>query len=280
MGRLIKTLMLLLAITGPFWVSLLLAVSFGKAQRAPNADAYVLTPPARNKNELAPQAIAGPRAGDVQILSSFSVVKHASIRRALMRFEPASRVVVFSLKPTNVITFVAAPGLGARLDVLNAFLLARVPYTVSQAWMPLYAVAEHMRYQLDHVQFPGREEVWLTPTQAWSRARGDCEDHALLLADWLIDLGFDARVVLGRHRKDGHAWVVVFKDGKEYLLEATLKQKLKRWSAYPLAHMLPEYHPEMMFNREFIWVNAGSDLTVSYSGPLWRQATRFLPTEI
>jgi hypothetical protein len=71
----------------------------------------------------------------------------------------------------------------------------------------------------------------------------------------------------------------VFKDGKEYVLEATLKSKLKRWSAYPLAGMLPDYHPEIMFNRELLWFNTGSNLTVSYSGSQWRQAVRFLPRE-
>ena len=67
-------------------------------------------------------------------------------------------------------------------------------------------------------------EIWQNSRQAYLHTRGDCEDHAIILADWLIALGHDARVVLGNHRGGGHAWVVLFQDGREMILEATSKK--------------------------------------------------------
>jgi predicted transglutaminase-like cysteine proteinase len=279
--RLQRRLLLLAAILLPVLIPLLLVANFGKPDVAPVPIAVVDAPDRTKDGPAASLATDRdePRVGDVQILPSFKTISHSIVRSELKRHEPASRSIVFSSNSTGAMTFVAAPSLNWMLSVPNAYLLGRVPYAVSQAWMPLYAVSDRLRYRLDHDQFSGREEVWLTSMQAWSRAQGDCEDHAILLADWLMDLGLDARVVLGKHVKEGHAWVVVFKDGKEYLLEATLKKKLKRWSAYPLASVLPDYHPEIMFNRDLLWFNTGSNLTVSYSGSQWRQAVRFLPTE-
>jgi len=40
-------------------------------------------------------------------------------------------------------------------------------------------------------------------------------------------MGEDARVVVSRTDKSGHAWVVLFKNGKEYLFEAPRKTSAK-----------------------------------------------------
>lgn len=218
-----------------------------------------------------------PRTGVVTINAKGVRLADELIRKTLRKYEPAVLFYTFRNQTDNDLTFVAAPSVEGTLHSPQAFMLGQAPYRVEQTWMPLYALSERMRYQLDKQQFQGREEVWLTTLQAWSRAKGDCEDHAILLADWLIEMGMDARVVLGKHRREGHAWVVVFKDGQEYLLEATHKKKSVRWSAYPLARLLPDYHPEMMFNRQTLWVNTGSALSVIYAGPQWRPALTFGP---
>lgn len=215
-----------------------------------------------------------PRAGMVRDSGTGARVDKVFAQQ-LRRYEPASHGYTFKKRSDSALTYVAVPAVDGGLHSPQAFLLGRTPYSVDQAWMPLYAISERMRYQLDKQQFQGREEVWLTTLQAWSHAKGDCEDHAIPLADWLIEIGLDARVVLGTHRREGHAWVIVFKEGQEYLLEATDKKKVKNWSAYPLAKLLPDYHPEMMFNRETLWVNTGSALTVNYTGPQWWPTLRF-----
>lgn len=218
-----------------------------------------------------------PRDGVVRISTTDIRLAGKDFRRLVHKYEPAAGFYRFKNRFDNSLALVVAPAVDGTLHAPQAFMLGQTPYRVEQAWMPLYALSERMRYQMDNQQFQGREEVWLTTLQAWSRAKGDCEDHAILLADWLIEMGLDARVVLGKHRREGHAWVVVFKDGHEYLLEATLKEKVRRWSAYPLTEMLPDYHPEMMFNRQTLWVNTGSLFTVNYAGPQWQPAMTFGP---
>ena len=216
-----------------------------------------------------------PRNGIVRNNTTGVRALDERLRRVLLQFEPASSGYTIRNRSGDLPRFVAEPAVDGTLHAPQAFLLGQVPYRVEQAWMPLYAISERMRYQLDTQQFQGREEVWLTTLQAWSHARGDCEDHAIPLADWLIEMGWDARVVLGTHRREGHAWVIVFNEGREYLLEATDKTKVKNWSAYPLAKLLPDYHPELMFNRKLLWVNTGSSLTVNYTGQQWRPTLRF-----
>ena len=85
-------------------------------------------------------------------------------------------------------------------------------------------------------------------------------------------MGYDARVVAGYWGIGGHAWVVLFLDAKEYIIEATGK-KIKR--VYPLAQNLSDYHPDYMFNKDFIWVNQGSNLTTKYSGNHWVKFSQF-----
>ncbi len=106
---------------------------------------------------------------------------------------------------------------------------------------------------------------------------GDCEDHAIVLADWLIEMGFDARVALGKHQNDGHAWVVLVHEGKEFILEATQKSRLSTGTPYPLAATLPDYHPTAQFNRTAFWINTGSSLTTRYSGEHWVEQSHYSP---
>lgn len=270
----------LLLILMPVWLPALLRTEFGVpppdgAARIVQHDLH--TPSPNLPDNLPGDAHDAPLRGALALSDMSARISASQQRQELKPFEPASRSIGFTSRQTNQMVLIAAPAMDGSVHVPNAYLLRRAPFTVSQAWMPLFAVADHLRYELDDVQFKAREEVWLTTTQAWSRARGDCEDHAILLADWLIDMGIDARVVLGLHDRTGHAWVVVLREGKEYLLEATSKRKLKRWSAYPLARTLPAYHPDMMFNRHTLWRNSGSPYTVTYSGERWQRMLTFHP---
>jgi len=51
---------------------------------------------------------------------------------------------------------------------------------------------------------------------------GDCEDLSFTLASILIAGGVDAYVDIGLYGRLKHAWVTVFRNGSEYILEATL----------------------------------------------------------
>ena len=90
-------------------------------------------------------------------------------------------------------------------------------------------------------------------------------------------MGEDARVVVGDMKGTGHAWVVLFRDGREYLLEATKKYGVSRNKPYPLAALYKDYHPEFMFNRDYFWVNNGTKYTTRYSDNNWEKKSRYIP---
>lgn len=176
---------------------------------------------------------------------------------------------------------VTAASTSKQLYFANGYLNGFVPYKVESVWQPLELLRTRVNYQKDPIQYAGRADVWQTPRQSYEFTYGDCEDHALLLTDWLIGLGYDARIVLGEvqfrgQSRGGHAWVVLFEGGKEYILEATDKMK---WNRLPLASTMPYYFPRFMFNRRDFWSNTGSVYTVRYSGKNWKKTGRFLPEE-
>ena len=165
-----------------------------------------------------------------------------------------------------------ALGTDFKHHVANAYLIGFSPFETGKLWVPMQTLASRLKYKTDKNQFKGMVDVWQTSKQAYYWLRGDCEDHAVLLADWLIEMGYDARVVLGKHKNIGHAWVVLFYDQKTYIIEATNK-KTRR--TYPLANKLPNYKPAFMFNRNFFWKNTGTELTTIYDDKKWKKVSRF-----
>jgi len=67
----------------------------------------------------------------------------------------------------------------------------------------------------------GKQEYWQPPEEFEKRKAGDCEDFSLWTWRQLVEMGFDARVVFGRHGRYGigHAWVEFFQDGTCFLVE-------------------------------------------------------------
>lgn len=229
---------------------------------APSAGLSELDPPREGKVVLSGHRQSFDAADFRNLIGSY---------RSQGRLQRASGARMFRDDMDRVF-MVTAAGLDYQHHPANAFLTGTVPYRASGMLEPYAAVAQRLRYQLDDRQFGGAQEVWETSGQAWERMRGDCEDHAILLADWLIDSGYDARVVLGNYKGGGHAWVVLFVDAQVYLLEATSKAKRRR---YPLARFETQYHPSVMFNRDRLWVNEGSHRSTNYQSRQWRLAARF-----
>lgn len=157
---------------------------------------------------------------------------------------------------------------------MNSFLVGYRPFAVSEIWMPHQVISMRLKYQFDKDQFAGFREVWLSSYQAFKSGRGDCEDHSIALADWLIDMGEDARVVTGTQNGNGHAWVVVIRDAGTFLLEATSKRRRRLWSSYPLASLAKGYVPKSMFNREYYWTNSDTTKYGDYTGTHWTKAGR------
>lgn len=158
----------------------------------------------------------------------------------------------------------------------NSYLVGFAPYQGAALWEPLYAVALQKSYQLDQ-QLYGKSDVWQNSYEAFTNVYGDCEDHALFVADWLIELGYQARVVVGEVDGDGHAWVVVTLDGVDYLIEATNKRRLKGANPYPLVISQSHYQPRFQFDRNHFWVNDGGGRATQLNGASWRLGSRFYP---
>lgn len=158
--------------------------------------------------------------------------------------------------------------------IANSFLVGIQPFTTENPWLPLYTLANRKSYQYDSEQYSGAD-VWQNSAQAFKYLRGDCEDHAIVLADWLISMGIDARVVLGRYKEGGHAWVVAFMEGEAYILEATSKRDVQNWKHYPLASVASHYYPTAMFNRTTFWMKHESTDHRDYSDTTWEAVSTF-----
>ena len=176
------------------------------------------------------------------------------------------------------LAMLTAPGLDWQHHFANSYLVGVRPFVTENDWLPLYSLAQRKVYQLDSEQHQGRQELWQNSAQAWQALRGDCEDHAILLADWLISEGIDARVVVGKYQGGGHAWVVAIRNGQAFLLEATDKRLGKSWNHYPLASLNQHYEPEMMFNREQFWVNTDAKNRSDYLDKHWQLSATYQNT--
>ncbi|WP_193162645.1 transglutaminase-like domain-containing protein [Microbulbifer hainanensis] len=170
----------------------------------------------------------------------------------------------------------SARGLDSHHHFANSYLVGFKPFTTRELWVPLYTLAIRKEYQYDYQQYAGLADIWQTSRQAFYQKRGDCEDHALLLADWLIELGVDARVALGTYNGGGHAWVVAIVNDREYLLEATSKRRISSWKALPLAELAEGYDVEFQFNRHYFWAKKTSAPTRKYRGNQWIRKSQFI----
>lgn len=150
---------------------------------------------------------------------------------------------------------------------------------VEEIWMD---VARTLKYVTDEDQFNGRQEVWQTASECIENGAGDCEDHCITLADWLITEGYEIRVVLGQTKYGAidwytHAWLVLRLNGEEYLIEST--QKTSKDASAPsrtdpsyvlwrenyrlklIKKFNNSYRPFFAFDSSQIWVRQGVNLS-------------------
>jgi hypothetical protein len=99
------------------------------------------------------------------------------------------------------------------------------------------------------------EDFWQHPQTFEQIRRGDCEDHAVWAWRKLVELGYDADLVLGRCLPwapgDGldrtHVWVVFRRDGESFLFETTAKERDRM--VHRLATVAATYRPELGVDR-------------------------------
>jgi hypothetical protein len=116
-------------------------------------------------------------------------------------------------------------------------------------------------------------DAWQTGPGTLARGVGDCDDSAILLADWLIARGFDARVALGQADGQGHAWVVVLLEGKTYLLESTAEPPVETKDLLVVGETTTRYTPEMLFDRNacYYWKDPKRKFDNDYWSIQWHR---------
>ena len=130
------------------------------------------------------------------------------------------------------------------------------------------AVVDHCRYQTDILGLAGQGEQWQFASQTHAFANGDCEDTSILLVDWLIARGFDARVALGWAQTPdgktvGHAWAVCRVGDEEFILEST-DHHYDPQGPPTNAEAGNLYLPYALFDREHIYFRRTEGWTPSY----------------
>jgi len=240
-----------------------------KQQQA--AELQFLATLAASAQRLPPALLESKRQrGQVWFTADQQPLTELDVSLALLRDDAAIDAAYGWEDRQGRLAMLTAPGLDWQHHFANSYLVGVRPFATDNDWLPLYSLAQRKVYQLDSEQHQGRQELWQNSAQAWQALRGDCEDHAILLADWLISEGIDARVVVGKYQSQGHAWVVAIRDGQAFLLEATDKRAGKSWNHYPLASLNQHYVPEMMFNRQQFWVKTGTAKRADYLGDDWQ----------
>jgi hypothetical protein len=79
------------------------------------------------------------------------------------------------------------------------------------------------KYVSDEEQF-GKRDYWQAPEQFEKTRRGDCDCFALWTWRQFLNLGYEARLVVGKSGRygQGHAWVQFSKEGKWFLIEPAI----------------------------------------------------------
>lgn len=111
------------------------------------------------------------------------------------------------------------------------------------------AFMNEQRYITDPVNW-GKKDYWASPGEFMARF-GDCEDYAIAKYISLKRLGFtdkDMRVVAVKdlNLRVGHAVLVVFLDGKSWLLDNQVKQMVE-------TKVVRHYDPVFSINGKFWW---------------------------
>jgi hypothetical protein len=165
--------------------------------------------------------------------------------------KPVNRLLLRAVKVPDpwerfdVVPRLALVGAGARHDFAWYFegesAVAVADLAELQRWLGECA------YDTDPTLFQ-EADFWQHPRTFEQLRRGDCEDFALWAWRKLVELGYDADLVVGRcdpavsEHGSRHAWVLFRRDGAEYLYEPVLGER--PGAVQPLADVRARYVPE------------------------------------
>lgn len=215
---------------------------------------------------------------DQQVDLFFNTCPHCETSHA-GKVPPSGRSIVFACphcqKPFDAYAIDNAGRYNRVTSFLSHFegpVLDPPPATkVEEMYCVWYAVATRCRYTSDISGTNGPRDYWQNSMETFESRLGDCEDSSILLADWLISRGIEAKVATGKTKEgEGHAWCVARIDGVQYILETTA---LPDPENPPLAAELwSEYLPRYLFDRDGIYfLKNENDMAVHdyWGGELW-----------
>jgi hypothetical protein len=182
--------------------------------------------------------------------------------------------LILSTKTTKDFTATAMATDNKRY-IANEFLQGYSPYKVTNVWQ----IMDRMRdfeFLADGATVKKNRDIWLTGKEFFTHRIGDCEDYAILLADWMIKNNWDARIILGTLNNIGHAWVLLRVNEKDYILDSTKKSLFSQYRHFPLAKHKPEYKHEYMFNRSEFWSYEKKKNNSAYSKTNWTHKSQIL----
>lgn len=206
---------------------------------------FAITPDSYKKSP-----ISTARFTAIEIISTKEIITNTGLTRYFSTLKNRS-VAILSTKTTKDFTATAIATDNERY-LVNEFLLGFNPYNVDNVWQ----IMDQMRrftFRADRSVLNKKDDVWLTSKEFFTYRIGDCEDHAILLADWMIENNWDAKLVIGTLNEVGHAWVLLTVNKKDYILDSTIKSLFNQYRQFPLAKHKPEYKPQYMFDRKDFW---------------------------
>jgi len=210
---------------------------------------------------FSPEALAEKPAS-----AYFSICTHCGSGHSCMIAKQSQCVTLECPKCHNIYAMLAADT-HSHLRYVNEYLTgfqprSYFPKTLSRR-AEMFLIWRQVSQVCHYTPDPANPDPTTTddPTDAWQTAEetqalqtGDCEDSSIMLTDWLISRGFEARVSVGRFaERGGHAWVVSRLEGREYLLESTNPNPDITHEPI-VAEVGSRYVPEMQFDREAIYV--------------------------
>ena len=106
------------------------------------------------------------------------------------------------------------------------------------------------RYVSDQEQF-GVKDHWMAPEEFEKTRRGDCDDFALWTWRQLLELGYNARFVVGSAGRygEGHAWVTFGVGDKTFLVEALLARVSGKFPRLDILRYKPRVSVEVCGTR-------------------------------
>lgn len=140
-------------------------------------------------------------------------------------------------------------GPGARLDFAQYFRGKSAVRITSLAEVQDWLLS--CKYEHDEALF-AEPDFWQHPLTFERLRAGDCEDFALWAWRKLVELGYDADLILGYQLREGalderHVWLLLRIEGAEQIFEPTTRSR--EGMIRPLAAVRDQYLPEFGVDR-------------------------------